>query len=115
MLAEALGESAESQNQIYYAALLHDVGKIGVPNAIINKTGKLTDELQTKCWKLSTQIRNTNFTKIFKRFIVQISVYKEIFANGFFIRDLWSVYFILYSYSSPAAGISDFWLYLPTG
>lgn len=30
--------------QIYFSALLHDVGKIGVPLEIINKVGKLTDE-----------------------------------------------------------------------
>ena len=44
MLAEALGENEKSQDKIYYVALLHDIGKIGVPNAIINKPGKLTDE-----------------------------------------------------------------------
>ena len=44
MLAEALGEDEKSQDKIYYVALLHDIGKIGIPNAIINKPGKLTDE-----------------------------------------------------------------------
>ncbi len=31
-------------DQVYFAALLHDVGKIGVPLEIINKVGKLTDD-----------------------------------------------------------------------
>ena len=44
MLAKALGENEKNQEKIYYAALLHDIGKIGIPNAIINKPGKLTDE-----------------------------------------------------------------------
>ena len=30
--------------QIYIAALLHDVGKIGVPEEVLHKTGQLTDE-----------------------------------------------------------------------
>ena len=44
MLAAALGEKEKVQEHIYYVALLHDIGKIGIPNAIINKPGKLTDE-----------------------------------------------------------------------
>ena len=44
MLAKRLGEDEKTQESIYYAALLHDIGKIGIPNAIINKSGKLTTE-----------------------------------------------------------------------
>ena len=31
-------------NEVYFAALLHDVGKIGIPDKIINKEGRLTEE-----------------------------------------------------------------------
>ena len=44
MLAERLGDDEKTQESIYYSALLHDIGKIGIPNAIINKSGKLTAE-----------------------------------------------------------------------
>ncbi len=43
-LAQMLGKSEKEVDEIYYAALLHDVGKIGIPASIINKDGKLTDE-----------------------------------------------------------------------
>lgn len=43
-IAEEAGLSEAECNQVYFAALLHDVGKIGVPDKIINKPGKLTDE-----------------------------------------------------------------------
>ena len=32
------------QSNIYIAALLHDAGKIGIRDSVINKPGKLTDE-----------------------------------------------------------------------
>ena len=44
ILAKRLGEDEKTQESIYYAALLHDIGKIGIPNSIINKSGKLTPE-----------------------------------------------------------------------
>ncbi len=43
-LARAAGLSDEDVEQIYVAALLHDVGKIGVPEGVLQKAGKLTDE-----------------------------------------------------------------------
>ena len=44
MIAEKLGMSQEDCENVYYMALLHDIGKIGVPNSIINSPSKLTDE-----------------------------------------------------------------------
>lgn len=43
-LAEIGGMSREECENVYYAALLHDVGKIGIPEGIITKDGKLTAE-----------------------------------------------------------------------
>ncbi len=44
MIAERMGLAPEQCEDIYYMGLLHDIGKIGVPNEIINKPTKLTDE-----------------------------------------------------------------------
>ena len=44
MLAKRMGYEDEKLERLYYAALLHDIGKIGVPREIINKTSRLTDE-----------------------------------------------------------------------
>ena len=43
-IAELSGKSKEECDEVYFSALLHDVGKIGIPDQIINKDGKLTDE-----------------------------------------------------------------------
>jgi len=43
-IAKRHGFTPERQEEIYMIGLLHDVGKIGVPDAVINKPGKLTDE-----------------------------------------------------------------------
>lgn len=44
MLAQKLGESEKTVEQFYNIALLHDIGKIGIPEAILTKPGKLTNE-----------------------------------------------------------------------
>ena len=43
-IAERYGYSFRRQREIYMTGLLHDVGKIGIPDNIINKPGKLTQE-----------------------------------------------------------------------
>ena len=43
-IAKRYGYSEKAQSDIYMMGLLHDVGKIGVPDAVINKPSKLTDE-----------------------------------------------------------------------
>lgn len=44
MLAKELGYDEETVDKYNNIALLHDIGKIGVPPEVLNKAGKLTDE-----------------------------------------------------------------------
>lgn len=41
--AEAMGIDEEERRLICHAALLHDIGKIGIADAVLNKTGVLSD------------------------------------------------------------------------
>ena len=43
-LAEAIGLSPDDVSRVSTAALLHDIGKIGVPDKVLNKKGKLSTE-----------------------------------------------------------------------
>jgi len=44
LIAKKMGLSEKDISEIKYAATLHDIGKIGVPDTILNKPSKLTDE-----------------------------------------------------------------------
>ncbi len=43
-IAQQMGLSQEDQSRVHLAGLLHDVGKVGVPDEILLKPGRLTDE-----------------------------------------------------------------------
>ncbi|MBP0618056.1 HD-GYP domain-containing protein [Jiella mangrovi] len=43
MIAEAMGHSPEHRRRLKRAALLHDIGKLGVSNAILDKPGRLDE------------------------------------------------------------------------
>ncbi len=44
MIAKRMGYEGEKLALLEYSALLHDIGKIGIPNEIINKPSRLTDK-----------------------------------------------------------------------
>ena len=44
MLAKELGYDDDTVEKYYNIALMHDIGKIGIPENVLNKAGKLTDE-----------------------------------------------------------------------
>ncbi len=44
MLARELGYDEETVEKFHSIAMMHDIGKIGVPPEVLNKPGKLTDE-----------------------------------------------------------------------
>jgi len=43
-IARTMGMTREQQSILHIGAHLHDVGKIGVPDAVLCKPGRLTDE-----------------------------------------------------------------------
>jgi putative nucleotidyltransferase with HDIG domain len=44
LIAEKMGLSSEEVDLAYFCGIVHDVGKIGVPERILNKPGRLTKE-----------------------------------------------------------------------
>ncbi|AEX86011.1 response regulator containing a CheY-like receiver domain and an HD-GYP domain [Marinitoga piezophila KA3] len=44
IIAEEVFEDKKKVEMIYYAAQLHDIGKIGIPDSILQKPGKLDDD-----------------------------------------------------------------------
>ena len=68
-ICNELGLSGEYTEMIRVAALLHDYGKIGVPDAILKKSGKLSSneyqEIQTHAEKTRTILERISFEGIY--------------------------------------------------
>lgn len=50
MIAERSGKTAEQCDEIYYGALLHDIGKISIPDRVLESDGTLS-EADYEIWK----------------------------------------------------------------
>jgi diguanylate cyclase (GGDEF)-like protein/putative nucleotidyltransferase with HDIG domain len=55
LIAQALGMSPEEVEEVRLAALLHDIGKVGIPEAILNKSGPL-DALEWETMKTHAEL-----------------------------------------------------------
>lgn len=81
-LARRMKLPEEEQQRIYYVALLHDIGKIGIPDEILKKRGGLTSEE----WKIirSHPVIGANILKEFTAIpgIAEGARYHHEFYNG---------------------------------
>jgi putative nucleotidyltransferase with HDIG domain len=63
LIAEQLGFAPESRRRLKRAALLHDIGKLGVSNSILDKPGKL-DDTEWVAMKAHTTLGETILSRI---------------------------------------------------
>lgn len=68
-LAKAIGMPEEKVDEVYFGGILHDIGKIGIPDEILNKKGKLTEEEYDKI---------KQHTVIGYEIILQAGMFKEL-------------------------------------
>ena len=70
-ICEELGLPGDELEMIRVAALLHDYGKIGVPDAILKKNGRLSDLeyeiVKTHCHKTRDILEQVNFEGIYRQ------------------------------------------------
>jgi response regulator RpfG family c-di-GMP phosphodiesterase len=71
LIGEQVGLSAERLRTLQLAAPLHDVGKIGLPDGILNKPGRLTEQerrvMQSHC-EIGAEILGAELSEDFERF-----------------------------------------------
>lgn len=77
-LAQAMGLPAEDAETIRIAAQLHDIGKIGIPDAVLQKPGLLTPE-EYGLIKLHPQIGRKILEKVgrFERLLAVVELHHE--------------------------------------
>ena len=70
-ICNQLGLGASESEMIRVAALLHDYGKIGVPDAILKKNGRLSEMeyevVKTHCYKTRDILEQVNFEGIYQQ------------------------------------------------
>ena len=87
LLARVFGEDETSQDIIFYASSFHDIGKVGIPDNILLKPGKLTD-LEFEKMKEHTHIGykillNTSSTYLKEGAIIALNHHEKYDGTGY--------------------------------
>lgn len=80
-LAARMGLSSDSIEQIYYGALMHDFGKIGIPLSILEKPDKLTDD-EMKIMRTHVEITEEIIRGCAQESVIEIAVRHHEKLNG---------------------------------
>ncbi len=87
LLAKELGQDEEFQNTLEWAAPLHDIGKVGIPDSLLNKNGPLTDEefdlMRTHTTKGHAILKNATSEYLRMGAIVSLSHHEKWNGTGY--------------------------------
>lgn len=87
MMMEGIGGDEEQVELILYAAPLHDIGKIGIPDNILNKCGSLTNHefeiMKTHTYKGYLMLQNTRSQFLRAGGEVALSHHERYDGNGY--------------------------------
>ncbi len=81
-LAKSLGLCDSKIRDIYYASLIHDIGEIWIPNDILDKKNKLTEEELELVKSHTTNLRQIFLHNPFMEDIVNIAIYHHEREDG---------------------------------
>ncbi|PIK92929.1 diguanylate cyclase [Synechococcus sp. 65AY6Li] len=91
ILAKELGLSSHEQELIFYASPLHDVGKIGIPDAILQKPGPLTPEerlIMNRHPEIGYEILSKSDSELMKKSAIIALTHHEKFDGSGYPRGL---------------------------
>ncbi|MFS8840173.1 HD domain-containing phosphohydrolase [Synechococcus sp. W55.2] len=91
IIAKHLGLSSHEQELIFYASPMHDVGKIGIPDAILQKPGRLTPEerqIMNRHPEIGYEILSKSDSELMKKSAIIALTHHEKFDGSGYPRGL---------------------------
>lgn len=87
IIAQKLGLSKEESELIFWASPMHDIGKLGIPDAILQKPGKLTPEERTVMEQHTVigamVLKDTTASVLKKSRIISLTHHEKVNGTGY--------------------------------